>query len=109
MNYLSKLQNAKLSIYATYYKIEPTFRLDENLTIENLHTTHKFVRNCPAKSLDDCFFKSQGEYWSPNGEANSLIDSLGLKHTSMSVGDVIQNLKNNRYYEVDNVGFRQLK
>lgn len=31
----------------------------------------------------------QGDFWSPNGEANSLIRSLGLHHTSMSVGDVL--------------------
>lgn len=29
----------------------------------------------------------QGEIWSPNGEANELIRSKGLFHTSMSVGD----------------------
>lgn len=32
----------------------------------------------------------QGEIWSPNGEANSLIKSKGLSHTSMSVGDFIK-------------------
>jgi hypothetical protein len=32
----------------------------------------------------------QGENWSPNGEARDLILAKGLRHTSMSVGDVIE-------------------
>jgi hypothetical protein len=32
----------------------------------------------------------QGEFWSPGGEARMLIERLGLEHTSMAVGDVIQ-------------------
>lgn len=32
----------------------------------------------------------QGENWSPNGEARSLIEEKGLIHTSMSMGDIVQ-------------------
>lgn len=31
----------------------------------------------------------QGENWSPNGEAKTLIASCGASHTSMSVGDAV--------------------
>lgn len=45
----------------------------------------------------------QGENWSPNGEAKELIRPLGLKHTSMSVGDIISDGEN--YWMVAPVGF----
>ena len=38
-------------------------------------------------TLDQMWMELQGERWSPNGEARELIRSMGLKHTSMSVGD----------------------
>jgi hypothetical protein len=48
----------------------------------------------------------QGENWSPNGEANELIQARGLCHTSMSMGDVIQ--AGDEYYQVACVGFRKI-
>jgi hypothetical protein len=48
------------------------------------------VREVEAESKDDVFCQMQGEVWSPNGEAVPLIESLGLTHTSMSVGDVVR-------------------
>lgn len=38
---------------------------------------------------EEIFLAMQGENWSPNGEANELIEKLGLIHTSMSIGDVV--------------------
>lgn len=46
---------------------------------------------CPSDSeRDGIFDMMQGENWGPDKEAHSLIPSLGLDHTSMSVGDVIE-------------------
>ena len=39
----------------------------------------------------------QGENWSPRGEARPLIARLGLGHTSLSLGDVVQ-APDGRYY-----------
>ena len=47
----------------------------------------------------------QGEIWSPNGEAYSLIKKTGT-HTSMSVGDVIE--LDGEAFLVDTFGFRDL-
>lgn len=41
-------------------------------------------------SLEQLFHDMQGEIWSPNGEARGLIERKGLRHTSMSVGDVVE-------------------
>ncbi len=43
----------------------------------------------PDGSMEEAFASQQAERWSPNGEARELIESLGLRHTSMSVGDVL--------------------
>jgi len=49
----------------------------------------------------------QGMNWSPYGEARELIRSKGLKHTSMSVGDVIKD-PTGAYWRVEDLGFKQL-
>ena len=54
-----------------------------------LEQTHLFVTNVDAQSCDDAFCKMQGENWSPHGEARPLIARLGVRHTSMSVGDLL--------------------
>ena len=68
-------------------------------TLDNLEETHVHLmtldlndipqQNPKHRSLDDVFAWMQGENWSPNGEARSLIEKKGLSHTSMSVGDVM--------------------
>lgn len=74
-------------MFRIYYAIEPSFR-DDPVHFEDLKKTHKFVGSFPGDKIEDAFMFFQGEMWSPHGEANELIRSLGLGHTSMSVGDV---------------------
>ena len=62
-----------------------------------------------ANDLEEVFYAMQGEVWSPHGEAREFIRSLGLKHTSMSVGDVIYDVSARKYYVVDFIGFSELK
>ncbi len=61
---------------------------------EDLDTTHillgslrKDAGTLITAMLDELWIALQGENWSPNGEARSLIRSKGLQHTSMSIGD----------------------
>ena len=48
----------------------------------------------------------QGENWSPNGEARPLIEEKGLRHTSMSVGDVLVESDSGNAFLVVSVGFK---
>lgn len=61
-----------------------------------------------AKDLEEVFMLMQGENWSPNGEAREFILSLGLLHTSMSVGDRIYDCQNSKTYQVDFIGFTEI-
>lgn len=54
-----------------------------------LEKTHVFLGEFEAEDIDGLFEKMQAENWSPNGEAKPLIRSKGLRHTSMSVGDIV--------------------
>ena len=58
-------------------------------------------------NADKIFELMQGETWSPNGEANNLIRSKGLEHTSMSVGDVIR--IGNKYLYCGSIGWRKME
>lgn len=52
--------------------------------------THVLLGEINCVDLEEIFIMLQGENWSPRGEARTLIESLGLSHTSMSVGDVVE-------------------
>ena len=54
----------------------------------HIEETHVHLKDIEASDLDDVFHQMQGEVWSPNGEARQMILQKGLRHTSMSVGDV---------------------
>lgn len=56
--------------------------------------------------LDYTFQWMQGENWSPNGEANDHIRSLDLRHTSMSVGDIVQ--VEDRFYCCEPIGWCEI-
>lgn len=57
--------------------------------------------------MEDVFMAMQGEIWSPEGEANSLIRGLDLAHTSMSVGDIVQPPDGTLWF-VDTIGFTKI-
>ena len=87
--------------YFIYYKVEPTFMPDKELLTTHVLDPKKFrlVRVFKADNKEDVFRQMQGEHWSPNGEARFGIESLGLQHTSMSVGDVILEETTNNMYQ----------
>jgi hypothetical protein len=74
----------------------------------DLKQTHIHLMDTEARDLEHLFHRMQGEMWSPNGEARDLIESKGLHHTSMSVGDIAVD-ENGDVHLVDRFGFVQLK
>lgn len=59
--------------------------------------------------LEQAYYFSQGEVWSPNGEAREYIKSLGLSHTSMMVGDCLEEIGTGKVWEVASFGFEEIK
>lgn len=90
------------------------------IDLRKLERTHVILGNGIDHGLsnEDLFFRLQGENWSPNGEANGLVESLGLWHTSMAIGDLVLrpdpedrdggNRRRYLVFAVDSVGFRCL-
>ena len=98
---------------------EIQFGLFSKIDLRDLAKTHTLLGSAnSAFSNEDFFFRLQGENWSPNGESREWIRSLGLSHTSMSVGDLILRPDPEddgraigfRYlvFAVDTIGFRCL-
>lgn len=52
--------------------------------------THVKLGSIDSENLHEIYQLMQGEHWSPGGEANDLLTYLGLDHTSMMIGDIIQ-------------------
>jgi hypothetical protein len=55
---------------------------------KRLEQTHIHLKDVEAHDLEEVYAYMQAETWSPSGEAQPLIKAKGLKHTSMSTGDV---------------------
>jgi hypothetical protein len=93
-----------------YAKKKPPFMNfivpDEQNTVD-LDSDYAEVGTITADDEDDAYYLMQGEVWSPQGEARTLIAGLGLKHTSMSVGDVLYNRATMKYTIVVS-GFREV-
>ena len=96
--------------YQVWY-MKPEFFQDGNFgwlpDAANLSATHVHLMDLETTGVPSVFRMMQGEVWSPNGEARELIESKGLRHTSMSVGDVIIDDVGN-VHVVAMIGFRAI-
>lgn len=72
-----------------------------------LSETHVRVGNVRCNSHERLFVLLQEDKWSPKGEANAMLESMGLKHRSLSVGDVL--VINGRARVVSDHGFDRLE
>lgn len=97
--------------YQIFYARRPTFLLSAfgipRLTVAAMQSSHVRLCEIQADSLDDAWQRMQAEHWSPHGEARPLLERLGLSHTSMSVGDVIQD-EDGTYWECLDLGWRPI-
>lgn len=107
--------------YEVHYRKNPTFTpnrrfgLDEGFENEVEKSYAHVVSiwlpiddDSKGKNLEKIFQTMQGHMWSPEGEARELIIALGLHHTSMSVGDLVENTRTGRWYETVMTGFENI-
>src|SRR3974390_2222960 len=73
----------------------------------NLSATHVHLKDIEADSREDALGRMKADIWSPNGEALDLIQSKGLQHTSMTIGDVLVD-EADVVYQVTAIGFSRL-
>lgn len=69
--------------------------------------THLLLGTTSLTDLESLFYELQGESWSPEGEARTLIAMSGLRHTSMSWGDVIR-YPDGRTFRCELMGFSEI-
>jgi len=81
---------------------------DAPVNSRKIEATHRFMRCLRADDLEDAYRKCQGENWSPNGELRDYVEATGLRHTSMSVGDVLYDWDHGTFHKVVNVGFEDV-
>ncbi len=80
-----------------------------------LHETHRCIALLPVpddipdkEAAAAIYHHLQAENWSPNGEAQPIISGMFLGHTSMSIGDVIENFDARRAWMVADFGFTEI-
>jgi hypothetical protein len=76
--------------------------------VSDLSASHVYLMDIEADTMEDVYFKMQGESWSSTGEARKLILFKGLRHTSMAVGDIVIDQDSRFVYVVDRTGFKFL-
>lgn len=93
---------------ASDYQMGYEWLRDEGIPVpdaKTLSATH--VRLGAIKEKDPGRVLELMQSWSPSGEADSLVQGLGLSHTRMTVGDIIH-LANGHLLMVDHDGFAEL-
>lgn len=78
--------------------------------VGRLGETHILVRELEAPSLDAVYHRMQVETMKSQ-EFTAFSDEIqakGLTHTSMSAGDVIEDINEGVFYECDVMGWRRL-
>lgn len=75
-------------------------------TRATLGETHVFLGEVGARDPDEVWEMMQAEVWSPGGEARGFLQSRGVKHTSMSVGDVV--VVDDHLHMIDSVGSKRI-
>lgn len=97
--------------FKVYYRKNPTFMLDKKLTKTQVlnEETHSSLKTVYTDDVESVFYRMQGEIWSPNGEARELIQGKGLKHTSMSVGDVAVDVQGDVMWQADMAGWKEVR
>lgn len=56
---------------------------------KDLRKTHVFLGRISKSNPNEVYKMMQGQFWSPDGEANMMLRRKGVGHTSMSTGDII--------------------
>ncbi len=89
---IARSREATAGKFRVFYARSPAALLGRTPypAIADLPTTHILVRSLQAEDRAHVYWLMQGEQWSPHGEARPLIEKLGLSHTSLSLGDVVQ-------------------
>jgi hypothetical protein len=84
------------------------FSMGELPQLATLGATHVELRTVEAEGLEDVFRLQQAHHWGEDWRAtNALLESKGLAHTSMSVGDVVADASG-EYFAVAMAGFTSI-
>jgi hypothetical protein len=75
----------------------------------NIYVLVNSFHSDDIKSLEEIYNDMQSENWSPLGEKRSMIKELGLSHTSMSIGDIIEKIETQKFWIVTTFGFKEVK
>ena len=94
--------------FAVFYMRVSSFPEVSPFARDLLPTTHRFIRVVECDRIEYVYDLMQGEVWSPHGEARALIESAGVRHTSMSIGDVALDLETLTFYSVGVFGWEKL-
>jgi hypothetical protein len=85
------------------------FGMDDKIDITRLRDTHGKIGTIREDAqVEEVFSALQGENWSPEGEAKGVIVGAGVRHTSMSVGDLLR-YPNGEIQMVAPLGFKKIE
>ena len=60
-----------------------------NTDVENLYRSHAMIGTLAETDPETIFSMMQSENWNTDNAAESMLDDLGVEHSSMRRGDVI--------------------
>lgn len=74
--------------------------------INTLYRTHSMIGTVQPDDPEDVYGIMQAEAWDPDGKSKQMLNSVGVDHASMNIGDVV--VVNDVAYIADIEGFKEL-
>lgn len=95
----------RMAIIPSKYTRNPAISPEE---FEMLWVTKPLFECYAAAHLDQVFVELQGENWNRDGRYNQKLIEGGYDHSSMSMGDIIHDVTNNKWFVCAMIGFAQI-
>lgn len=93
--------------YREWWKSQQIFPKAADYNPADLEKTHMLLGRIAGTDVEAIWRDLQGEFWSPNAEANAMLRRTGLSHTSMDCGDIVK-LPDGTLWMVESFGFGQV-
>ena len=95
-------------IYDVFYSRKPEFHNPPVRTVKDITSTHRYVFTIDAEDLEDAYRRMQAVNWNPNRMTIKYLREVQIHHASASIDDVFHCFDTDKWYQVVEVGFREV-
>ena len=94
--------------YDVFYSLKPQFHNPPVRTVKTITATHRYVFTIDGEDLEDAYKNMQAVNWNPSKTDIDYLREVEIHHASMSIDDVFHCFETDKWFQVVDVGFREI-